>query len=322
MVVLLATGSYDGSIRFWDATDATCYLTLDHKDSKTSSSSGGEKQVNCLQISPDKQFIVAGGNSSIKLYDINSQGSEPLVTYDGHTSNVTAVGFQKDGRWMFSSSEDGTIKIWDPRATTAQCDHASPHAVNAVVLHPNQGELISGDHGGNVRIWDLTAGKYSYEVSPEGDTPVSSVAVAPNASLVAACNFNGSLFTWTPSPTDISKGMHMPEETQHRVQAHRAYITSCKISANLRTIATTSSDKTIRLWNTDDFSLANTLQHHSKWVWDCAFSADSSYLATASSDTTALLWETESAKVVRMYRGHSKAITAVVLNDSEPYISS
>jgi len=37
------------------------------------------------------------------------------MSYEGHTGNVTAIGFQKEGRWMYSGSEDNTIKIWDLR---------------------------------------------------------------------------------------------------------------------------------------------------------------------------------------------------------------
>ena len=43
-----------------------------------------------------------------------------------------------------SGSEDGTVKIWDLRAPGAQREYESRSAVNTVVLHPNQGELISG----------------------------------------------------------------------------------------------------------------------------------------------------------------------------------
>lgn len=46
---------------------------------------------------------------------------------------------------MYSGSEDGTVKIWDMRAPGFQREYASRGAVNSVVLHPNQGELISGN---------------------------------------------------------------------------------------------------------------------------------------------------------------------------------
>jgi G protein beta subunit-like protein len=50
-----------------------------------------------------------------------------------------------------------------------------------------------------------------------------------------------------------------------------------------RKLATTSSDKTAKIWDvTKDFELKATLEGHSAWVWDCAFSADSSLLVTGA----------------------------------------
>jgi WD40 repeat protein len=59
----------------------------------------------------------------------------------------TQVGFQKDSKWMYSGSEDGTVRIWDLRAPGCQREYQSRAAVNTVALHPNQGELISGARG-------------------------------------------------------------------------------------------------------------------------------------------------------------------------------
>jgi WD40 repeat protein len=59
-------------------------------------------QVNKLEITSEKQFIAAAGDSKVALFDVNSNNPQPVITYNGHTGNVTAVGFQKDSKWMYT----------------------------------------------------------------------------------------------------------------------------------------------------------------------------------------------------------------------------
>lgn len=92
--VVLATAGYDHTIRFWEATSGICYRTLQYADS----------QVNKLEITSEKQFIAAAGNSQIRLFEVNSNDPQPVYSYDGHAGNVTAVGFQKDSKWMYSGT--------------------------------------------------------------------------------------------------------------------------------------------------------------------------------------------------------------------------
>ena len=89
---------------------------------------------------------------------------------------------------MVTSSEDQTVRVWDTRSGAVQRNYQHGHAVNDVVIHPNQGELISADRGGNIRIWDLGESKCTHQLIPAEDVPVASVSVASDGSLLAAGN--------------------------------------------------------------------------------------------------------------------------------------
>lgn len=92
--VVLATAGYDHTIRFWEATSGICYRTLQYQES----------QVNKLEITSDKTQIAAAGNGQIRVFDVNSNDAQPVNTYEGHSGNVSAIGFQKDTKWMFSGA--------------------------------------------------------------------------------------------------------------------------------------------------------------------------------------------------------------------------
>lgn len=82
---------------FWEALSGICSRTIPHPDS----------QVNRLCISPDKRFLAAAGHHTVKLYDIKSTNPAAVLTFEGHTGNITGVAFHCEGKWMVTSSEDG-----------------------------------------------------------------------------------------------------------------------------------------------------------------------------------------------------------------------
>mmetsp|Transcript_32623 Transcript_32623/g.45270 ORF Transcript_32623/g.45270 Transcript_32623/m.45270 type:complete len:316 (+) Transcript_32623:173-1120(+) len=301
--VVLATAGYDHTVRFWQATSGICYRTLQYADS----------QVNKLEITPDKQYLAAAGNPHIRLFEVATNNPQPVLSFDGHSGNVTAVGFEKDSKWLFSGSEDGTVKLWDVRAQGCQREYESRAAVNSVVLLPNQEELLSADQNGNIRVWDLTANACSCELVPEVGTAVRSLSASADGSLVVAANNNGTCYVWR-----LQRGARLTThfEPFHKLQAHNSYILKCLISPDGRYLVTTSSDSTVKLWNMDGFTLERTLKGHQRWVWDCVFSVDAAFLVTASSDATARLWEVSSGEIIRVYTGHHKAAVCCALNDS------
>lgn len=169
MSVVLATAGYDHKIRFWEAPSGVCVRMIKFADS----------QVNRLEITPDKQFIAACGNPAIRLYEIehqpqqSSNQQEPqqaVLTLEGHTNNVTAIGFQKDGRYLYSSSEDGTIKVWDLRNPNYSRSFDVGAPVNSVCLRSDRDEFIAGDQNGYVKVFDLGSSGCINSVKPSGGT--------------------------------------------------------------------------------------------------------------------------------------------------------
>ncbi|KAI0811565.1 WD repeat-containing protein pop3 [Xylaria sp. FL0064] len=343
MSVILCTAGYDHTIRFWEALSGICSRTVQHSDS----------QVNRLCISPDKRFIAAAGHHAVKLFDIKSTNPNPVLSFEGHTGNVTGVAFHCEGKWMVTSSEDGTVKVWETRNATIQRSYNHGSAANDVVIHPNQGEIISCDRGGSVRVWDLAENNCSHQLIPEEDVSVSSVTVASDGSLLCAANNAGNVFVWTLLQTYD----HTQLVPLTQFSAHKEYITRILLSPDVKKLATCSADHTAKIWSvpvTDPdpadtpgmtngngamvngngfhtttqhpaltngdgepkpFPLEATLTGHQRWVWDCAFSADSAYLVTACSDHYARLWELGSQTVIRQYNGHHRGAVCVALND-------
>ncbi|TEB35945.1 WD40 repeat-like protein [Coprinellus micaceus] len=316
MSVILVTGSYDHEIRFWEAWSGIC--------SRTISRTGETGQVNRLAISPDKRLLAAAIHKKINIYEIASSSNEPLVAFESHTGNVSAVAFHSEGKWLVTASEDGTIKVWDLRTSTLHRTYDNGAPVNDVIIHPNQGELISCDQAGSIKQWDLSdnicshelASPFYYSSTPAGDTPIRSVTLAADGSFLVAGNNKGQIYVWRLHEDVPPNGVRFQAVTYFL--AHPKYLTRCLLSPDARYLATCSADTTVKIWSIGpnyDFRLERVLVGHQRWVWDCAFSADSAYLVTASSDHTARLWEMASGETVRQYNGHHKAAVCCALHD-------
>jgi target of rapamycin complex subunit LST8 len=370
MSVVLATAGYDHKIRFWEAPSGKCTRIIKYTDS----------QVNRLQITPDKQFITAAGNPVIRVYEIMSatatapmdtsssssdalaattsqQQHDPVqqaaLTIEGHTGNVTSIGFQQEGRFLYSGSEDGTVKVWDLRSAKYCRSFDSGAAVNAVTLRTDRDEFISGDQNGYVKIWDFGGNGCINSLHPSsagssifsggGDeaprrrnnnamgpsVPIQAVDVSEDSRTLVAIGNHGNVYVWDPSGIgpitntgvgDIaensgSMGSLLRPVTKFNAYAPGFYCLHGKIAPDCRHLVTTGSDGFAKLWDTTTWELTQTLANQ-KWVWDAAFCADSSYLVTASSDGVARLWNLRTGNVVRQYRGHQSAVTCVALNDS------
>ena len=71
-----------------------------------------------------------------------------------------------------------------------------------------------------------------------------------------------------------------------------------------KTLASASSDKTIKLWNVGTGKQITSLTGHQGWVISAAFSPDGKTLASASSDSTIKLWNVGTGKQLAKLTGN------------------
>lgn len=303
--LILATSGYDHTIKLWQAHTGNTIRTMQHDDS----------QVNALDRTPDKLMLAACGYQCIRLYDMTSNSSSPVINFEGVSKNVTRLGFQEDGKWMYTTGEDCKVRIWDMSSPNPLCkrmfDCQTP--INAASLHPNQVEMAIGSQGGCVYLWDVKSDRHD-QLIPEVDASIQDIAISPDGTYMAAVNNKGNCYIWTLLN---SNDQHLSVlKPKLKIPAHKRYVLRCKFSPDSKLLVTTSGDGSARIWKTPEFTLWRELKIENKcWAWDAAFSADSKYLFVATSDGIARLWKLETKEIEREYIGHQKAITALSFKD-------
>jgi WD40 repeat protein len=125
----LASGGDDKKIRMWHAGDGSLARTL----------AGESECVYSLAFSPDSRWLGSGSRERSALGEVREKifgrgkGAENGRTIrlwrarNGtlagvlaeHAGDVHGLAFSRDGKWMASSSDDKTVKLWSVNIASA-----------------------------------------------------------------------------------------------------------------------------------------------------------------------------------------------------------
>mmetsp|Transcript_10451 Transcript_10451/g.31943 ORF Transcript_10451/g.31943 Transcript_10451/m.31943 type:complete len:318 (-) Transcript_10451:1143-2096(-) len=304
--VILATAGYDRTIRLWDLDTESTYRTLQFSES----------QVNDLCFLPDNKSLIVGGYVRATVFDVVQSNPNPSYVIDVHRGNVTAVGCEPEGRWMFSCSDDGTVKTWDTRSSECHRSFNGYSPINCGTIDPSGKYIFSGDQNGGLKVWDIVADKLMTELQPQANESIESVAVSADGSTLAVANYVGACFLWS-----LERGPPKFEPIC-RHQAHSRHVLKVAFSPeDPPCLAAGLDDGSVKIWRADRGKIDTegsmpevaSFRHHARWVWDLTFASDCKTLFSASSDMKALLVDTESGLVLKTFEGHQKAITCLAV---------
>ncbi|KAJ6068068.1 uncharacterized protein N7446_005105 [Penicillium canescens] len=106
------------------------------------------------------------------------------------------------------------------------------------------------------------------------------------------------------------------------LEGHSNSILSIAWSQDGSRLASASSDKTVRIWDTATGQCTSTLEGHSDMVLLIAWSQGGSRLASASSDNTVRIWDPATGQCASSLEGHSNMVHSIVWSPNGSRLAS
>ncbi len=244
---------------------------------------GHTGQINDIAFSADGSLLtVAAGEpglyGEVTLWEV--KGWERRHVLRGHGDSLYAVAISPDGRRIATGSYDQRIRLWE--ASTGEfLRELKGHngAVFDLAFHPGGRILASASGDRTVKLWDVDAGT-RLETLSEPEKDQYTVAFRPDGRFLVAGGVDNRIRVWELTEA----GREGTNPLRYVRFAHEGAILRLTFSADGQLLASSSEDRTIKLWNTRTMTQARTLPDQPDWVSSLAITAKSRTLLAGRLD--------------------------------------
>jgi RNA polymerase sigma factor (sigma-70 family) len=271
---MLATGSWDRTVRLWEAATGRELHRLEHP-----------RAVIAVAFSPRGRLLASAGDDR-RVYLWNPATGQEVGRLDGRQQWMHALAFSPDGKTLVAGGS--TIRRWQVAAGKELPPLPEPYGrVYSVAFSPDSKTLASGHEDHQVRLWDMSTAKLVRTLAG-GQDIVPSIQFSPSGKHLAAAGFDEVVRLW-----DVRTGKEIRQFVRDPKDDNGIRNRCClAFSPDGKTLATGSWDWRIRLYDLATGKERPRLAgRHQGSILSLAFSPDGKRLASASQDTTVLVWD-------------------------------
>jgi WD40 repeat protein/serine/threonine protein kinase len=228
----IATASVDGTVRIWDSATGRELHRID----------AGMGPLMPVAFSRDGKFLAAGAaNMSnrnrpgiAKIWDTDQFEERQQLT--GHTHGITALTFSPDSAQLVTASWDETVRHWDvATGSLLQTRPGHTYGATSVAFDTDGRLLFVACDNATAKVWDVTTNRERFTLKGHGAW-LEAVAAMPRGRLATAGG-DHSLKLW-----DVVAGQEVGT-----FQEHDSWLGHVAVSPDGWSIATSSSDRTVKL---------------------------------------------------------------------------
>lgn len=234
-----------------------------------------------MAISLSGLFLAAGFDHGLAyLWKLDTMNC--ISVFKGHAGPVGAIAVSTEisnvSRFIFTGSQDLTIKKWCLDGTALWTRKAHEKEINVVVVSPGGKRVLSGSVDRTAKIWDSHDG-----------SEIGVLKGHRRAIIDAVFSENQELTAFTSSADKTIREWNLGDFTCLRIyEGHSASVLSVAVYGN-RFVVSGSADCLAKIWDTKTGENIATLDNHHEWIWRVA--AIENGIVSAGRDGVISMWE-------------------------------
>jgi WD40 repeat protein len=268
----------------------------------------GARWPNDLQIPAELDFAIT---SQIKNNISMNNIIYTLFALEGHTSDISSIGWSPDGKNIVTGSWDNTANIWNAQTGTF-IRKLSQHTdiIYAVAWSPNGNLIATASSDRTACLWDAATGKRVHTLSGHTNE-ILFITWSPDSAYLATGSYDRQIKIWNSKTGTLVREM-----------AETIGISSIAWSPDGKYLAIGLANGTIKLMDPASWSVARSFSGSPHDVKTLAWSPISNHLAAGSADGIIRIWNAQTGQIIHSLKGHADAIGSVSWNYNEKYLAS